>query len=68
MGYEKDVGKEILSRDWKKSGTITKIVRRHCAGCQSYGPVYSVWWKGGKRTFPCPAGCEKTHDGRIHII
>ena len=45
---------------------MTNIVYRHCAVC-GYGQVYSVKWEDGKRTFPCPAGCEYIN-GAIHII
>lgn len=65
--YASDVGKTILSRDKAEKGTVTKIVRRWCAGCQSCRPVYSVKWEDGTRTYPCPAGCD-IQDGHIHII
>ena len=63
--YE-DVGKKMLSRGYEKEGVVTNIVYRHCAVC-GYGQVYSVKWEDGKRTFPCPAGCEYIN-GAIHII
>lgn len=61
----KDVGKKMLSRGYEKEGVVTNIVYRHCAVC-GYGQVYSVKWEDGKRTFPCPAGCEYIN-GAIHI-
>lgn len=62
---QKDVGKKMLSRGYEKEGVVTNITYRHCAVC-GYGQVYSVKWKDGKRTFPCPAGCEYIN-GAIHI-
>lgn len=62
-----DIGKRILSRDGRHTGTITNIVRRYCAACGTVGPVYSVRWDDGKRTFPCPAGCKKNNDNTIQI-
>ena len=61
----KDVGKKMLSRGYEKEGVVTNIVYRHCAVC-GYSQVYSVKWEDGKRTFPCPAGCEYIN-GAIHI-
>ena len=62
----KDIGKTMLSRDGKKKGTVTNIVYRNCTVC-GYGPTYSVKWEDGRRTFPCPAGCQ--HDnGKIQIM
>ena len=55
----------MLSRGYEKEGVVTNIVYRHCAVC-GYRKVYSVKWKDGKRTFPCPAGCEHVN-GAIHI-
>ena len=61
-----DIGKTMLSRDKQKKGTITNIVYRTCAVC-GYGPTYSVKWEDGKRTFPCPAGCEHKNN-TVHIL
>ena len=66
MGYAKDIGRKIMSEDGKHEGTVTGIVSRWCAGCGCVGPVYSVKWDDGKRSFPCPAGC-RISDGVIRI-
>ena len=63
-----DIGKTILSRGGDKTGTIERMVTRWCAGCQKVGPVYSVKWEDGRRTFPCPAGCKVRADGKIQIL
>lgn len=61
-----DIGKTILSRDKKIKGTVTNVIYRMCTVC-GYRPVYSVKWENGRRTFPCPAGCEDLEDGNLHI-
>ena len=63
---QQDVGKKMLSRGYEKEGVVTNIVYRNCAVC-GYGQVYSVKWNDGRRTFPCPAGCEHVN-GTIHIM
>ena len=65
--YEKYVGKTIWSRGHVTKGIITNINYRWCAGCQSNGPVFSVKWEDGRRTFPCPAGCKTNPDGSWEI-
>ncbi len=65
---QKDVGKIIWARNKEFKGTITKIVDRWCAGCQSCRMVYSVKWDDGRRTYPCPAGCKDNADGSVEII
>lgn len=67
MSLKKDIGKTIYSSDGKVKGVVTSITNRWCAGCQSFGPVYSVKWEDGKRTYPCPAGCRYDPDGAIQI-
>ena len=65
--YTDDIGKTIYARNKTEKGTITNIVYKWCAGCQSHGPIYSVKWDDGTRTYPCPAGCKINPDGTIEI-
>lgn len=62
-----NVGKTIYARNRVSVGTITNMVSRFCAGCGQVRPVYSVKWKDGHRTYPCPAGCKENPDGTIEI-
>lgn len=67
FGYDKYIGMMIHARNYETTGVITGIVKRWCAGCQAYRPVYSVKWENGRRTYPCPSGCEDK-DGAVHIL
>ncbi len=68
MGCREKIGTTIWARDMSSKGTITNIVTKWCAGCQSVGPVYSVKWEDGKRTYPCPAGCRTNASGEEEIV
>lgn len=65
--YTDKIGTTIWARNKESKGTITNIVNRWCSGCQSMGPVYSVKWDDGRRTYPCPAGCKTNTDGTEEI-
>ena len=66
--YNIDVGKTIISSNGNAKGIITRLTERYCGGCGHVGPVYSVKWEDGRRTYPCPAGCKNNADGTIQII
>lgn len=65
--YKDDIGKIIYSKHKKHKGSITNVINRWCAGCQSNGPCYSVLWEDGVRSYPCPAGVKTNNDGTLEI-